>query len=230
MKPGLNDPAMREILFETIEGEYEGRGEPVRVFEELVIGKSRADAIIVTRDTIFGFEIKSDRDSLTRLEKQVHNYDRFCDYCYIVTGLHFLDRIEENVPAHWGIYDILENEEGKLYIEMYREAIRNPAEKPTIKLKNQMNLLWRSELMQIITEYGFSGYSKMNKFKLRDMIVEKLGKEDSKRLTCELLLNRDYSIYRDPVGESGEKNGGLPEKPAKKRRRRKRRSKKSNSA
>ena len=120
LKKGLDDPAMREILFETVEGEYESRGEPVRVFEELVIGKSRADAIIVTRDAIFGFEIKSDRDSLTRLEKQVHNYDRFCDYCFIVTGLHFLDRIEENVPLHWGIYDILEGDEGKLFIEMYR--------------------------------------------------------------------------------------------------------------
>ncbi|MBQ7562733.1 MAG: sce7726 family protein, partial [Lachnospiraceae bacterium] len=162
-------------------------------------------------DRILGFEIKSDRDSLIRLEKQVHNYDRFCDYCYIVTGLHYLDKIEENVPAHWGIYDILESGEGKLYIEMYREAVRNPSEKPTVKLKNQMNLLWRSELMQIVTKYGLSGYSNKNKIKLRDMIVEKLGKEEARLLTCELLLNRDYSIYQKPetkeTGEAyGEKN------------------------
>ena len=39
-KQGLDDPAMREILFETIESEYEAKHEPVRVFEELVIGKS----------------------------------------------------------------------------------------------------------------------------------------------------------------------------------------------
>ncbi len=201
-KRGLNDPAMREILFETIESEYEAKHEPVRVFEELVIGKSRADAIIVTGERILGFEIKSDRDSLTRLEKQVHNYDRFCDYCYIVTGLHFIDRIEEHVPEHWGIYDILEDEEGKLHIEMYREAERNPAERPTVKLKNQMNLLWRSELMNIVKRFGIRGYSSRNKHKLRDLIVDKIGKEQSKQLTCELLINRDYSIY-EGEGEEG---------------------------
>ncbi|MCR4658339.1 MAG: sce7726 family protein [Lachnospiraceae bacterium] len=192
---GLDDPAMREILFETIEREYEIKNEPVRVFEELVIGKSRADAIIVTKDSILGFEIKSDRDSLIRLEKQVRNYDRFCDYCYIATGLHFIDRIEDHVPKHWGIYDILEDEEGCLHIEMYREAEKNPAERPTVKLKNQMNLLWRSELMKIVHQYKIRGYSTRNKHKLRDLIVDNIGKEQSKLLTCELLLDRDYSIY-----------------------------------
>ncbi|HAG69447.1 MAG TPA: hypothetical protein DCL38_05685 [Lachnospiraceae bacterium] len=196
MEKGLNDPAMREILFETIEADHERDGSPVRVFEELVIGKSRADAIVVTRERILGFEIKSDRDSLIRLEKQVHNYDRFCDYCYIVTGLHYLDRIEEHVPAHWGIMDILSDENGGLHIETYRGAVRNPAERPTVKLKNQMNLLWRSELMEIVRRYRLRGYSSKNKHKLRDMIVTELGKEQSKLLTCELLLNRDYSIYK----------------------------------
>ena len=112
-----------------------------------------------------------------------------------MTGLHFIDKIEEHVPAHWGIYDILEDEDGELHIEMYREAVRNPAEKPMIKLKNQMNLLWRSELMEIVHKYKIRGYSSRNKHKLRDLIVTKIGKEESKRLTCELLLNRDYSIY-----------------------------------
>ncbi len=192
---GLDDPAMREILFDTIEQPYERRGLPYRIYEELVIGKSRADAILVTEDSIVGFEIKSDRDRLDRLEKQVKNYERFCDYCYIVTGLHYIDRIEEEVPEHWGIYDILEDEDGGLHIEILREAKRNPKERPTTKLKNQMNLLWRLELMEIIYNHGIRGYSKRNKHKLRDLIVEKLGKEESKRLTCEELLNRDYSIF-----------------------------------
>ena len=78
---------------------------------------------------------------------------------------------------------------------MYREASRNPAERPTVKLKNQMNLLWRSELMKIVREYKIRGYSTRNKHKLRDLIVENIGKEQSKLLTCELLIDRDYSMY-----------------------------------
>ena len=188
----LRDPDMREILFET----YENTGERLRIFEELVIGKSRADAILVKEDEILGFEIKSDKDSLVRLTTQVKNYERFCDKCYIVTGVHYIDRIEEAVPEHWGIYDIAKDENGNLHIEMFREAEKNPKERPTTKLKNQMNLLWRSELIQIVRAYKMGGVTKRNKRQLRDLIIEKMGKEEAKRLACDALIERDYSIYQ----------------------------------
>lgn len=188
----LRDPDMREILFET----YENTGERLRIFEELVIGKSRADAILVKEDEILGFEIKSDKDSLVRLTTQVKNYERFCDKCYIVTGVHYIDKIENAVPEHWGIYDIAKDEEGNLHIEMFREAERNPKERPTTKLKNQMNLLWRSELIRIVKTYKMGGVTKRNKKQLRDLIIEKMGKEEAKRLACDALIERDYSIYQ----------------------------------
>ncbi|MCM1468511.1 MAG: sce7726 family protein [Alistipes sp.] len=188
----LRDPDMREILFET----YENTGERLRIFEELVIGKSRADAILVKENEILGFEIKSDKDSLVRLTTQVKNYERFCDKCYIVTGVHYIDKIENAVPEHWGIYDIAKDEEGNLHIEMFREAERNPKERPTTKLKNQMNLLWRSELIRIVKTYKMGGVTTRNKKQLRDLIIEKMGKEEAKRLACDALIERDYSIYQ----------------------------------
>lgn len=191
----LRDPDMREILFEI----YENAGERLRIFEELVIGKSRADAILVKENEILGFEIKSDKDSLVRLTTQVKNYERFCDKCYIVTGVHYIDRIEEAVPQHWGIYDIAKDENGSLHIEMFREAERNPKERPTTKLKNQMNLLWRSELIKIVKTYKLGGVTTRNKRQLRDLIIEKLGKEEAKRLTCDALIERDYSIYQKEI-------------------------------
>ncbi len=188
----LSDPDMREILFET----YENTGERLRIFEELVIGKSRADAILVKENEILGFEIKSDKDSLVRLITQVKNYERFCDKCYIVTGVHYIDRIEDEIPEHWGIYDITKDENGYLHIEMLREAQRNPKERPTTKLKNQMNLLWRLELIRIVKTYKLGGVTKRNKKQLRDLIIDKMGKEEAKRLTCDALIERDYSIYQ----------------------------------
>ncbi len=189
----LSDPDMREILFET----YENTGERLRIFEELVIGKSRADAILVKENEILGFEIKSDKDSLVRLITQVKNYERFCDKCYIVTGVHYIDRIEDEIPEHWGIYDITKDENGNLHIEMLREAQRNPKERPTTKLKNQMNLLWRLELIRIVKTYKLGGVTKRNKKQLRDLIIDKMGKEEAKRLTCDALIERDYSIYQE---------------------------------
>ncbi len=188
----LRDPDMREILFET----YENTGERLRIFEELVIGKSRADVILVKENEILGFEIKSDKDNLIRLTTQVKNYERFCDKCYIVTGVHYIDKIEEAVPKHWGVYDIAKDENGNLHIEMFREANRNPKERPTTKLKNQMNLLWRSELIKIVKTYKLGGVTKRNKRQLRDLIIEKMGKEEAKRMTYDALIERDYSIYQ----------------------------------
>lgn len=187
----LYDADMREILFET----YENTGNKLRIFEELVIGKSRADAILVMENEILGFEIKSDKDSLVRLATQVKNYERFCDKCYIVTGIHYIDKIEQAVPEHWGIYDIMRDEEGILHIEMFREAAKNPKERPTIKLKNQMSLLWRTELGNIVKGRKLGGVTTRNKRQLRELIIEKLGKEEAKHLTCEALIERDYSIF-----------------------------------
>ena len=145
---------------------------------------------------ILGFEIKSDKDNLIRLTTQVKNYERFCDKCYIVTGVHYIDKIEEAVPKHWGVYDIAKDENGNLHIEMFREANRNPKERPTTKLKNQMNLLWRSELIKIVKTYKLGGVTKRNKRQLRDLIIEKMGKEEAKRMTYDALIERDYSIYQ----------------------------------
>lgn len=187
----LYDTDMREIIFET----FENTGERLRIFEELVIGKSRADAIVVKEDEIIGIEIKSDKDSLVRLKTQVKNYERFCNKCYLATGVHYIDKVEEVIPDYWGIYDITRDESGKLHIEMYREAGKISGERPKNKLKNQMNLLWRSELIKIVKGYKLGGVTTRNKIQLKNLIIDKLGQEEAKRLTCDSLIERDYSIY-----------------------------------
>ncbi len=187
----LYDADMREIIFET----FENTGERLRIFEELVIGKSRADAIIVKENEIIGVEIKSDKDSLVRLKTQVKNYERFCNKCYLATGIHYIDRIEEVLPKYWGIFDITRDEEGKLHIEMYREAGPIEGERPKNKLKNQMNLLWRSELISIVKKYKLGGVTKRNKIELKNLIIDKLGQEQARCLTYDALIERDYSIF-----------------------------------
>ena len=54
----LHDADIRDGLCFYLEERY---GE-VRFFEELTIGKSRADIVMVTRESIIGIEIKSDAD------------------------------------------------------------------------------------------------------------------------------------------------------------------------
>ena len=63
----LKDKDIREGLFDYLEIEY-GK---IRIYEEKMIGKSRADAYMVIDNALVGIEIKSDADTYTRLEGQI---------------------------------------------------------------------------------------------------------------------------------------------------------------
>lgn len=63
----LLDKDIRDSLFDFLEESY---GQ-VRIIEEKMMGKSRADAVMVTRKSLFGIEIKSDADTYARLSRQV---------------------------------------------------------------------------------------------------------------------------------------------------------------
>ena len=80
----LYDKDIRDPLFDFLEERYH----KIRIIEEKQMGRSRADIVMVTEDSVFGIEIKSDADSYTRLNRQVKDYDRFFDYNYVVADMH----------------------------------------------------------------------------------------------------------------------------------------------
>ena len=69
----LHDADIRDELCDYLEEKY-GK---VRFFDELTIGKSRADIVLVTEMGLIGAEIKSDADTYDRLARQIKDYDRF---------------------------------------------------------------------------------------------------------------------------------------------------------
>jgi hypothetical protein len=61
---------------------------------------------MITLDSIFGIEIKSDADTYARLKSQIRDYDRYCDYNYIAAGTSHAQHIAEHVPDWWGIITV----------------------------------------------------------------------------------------------------------------------------
>lgn len=88
----LHDYDIWDDLFDYLESAY---GE-VRFFEELTIGRSRADIVMVTREAIYGVEIKSDADTYERLKRQVPDYNRFFDYNILAIGSTHAAHAEEH--------------------------------------------------------------------------------------------------------------------------------------
>lgn len=190
-KKKLKDEQMRSILFEY----YETRNIRQRFFEEFCFGrKTRADALLVTETEIIGFEFKSDKDNLNRLERQIHDYERFCDRNYLVTGQKFKEKAPEEIPEHWGIYCVYLDEDQTIQLECIRKAQPNSKR---MRLHNQLRLLWRSELIPIIRKYKLGGVTAKNKLELVRTMEHHLTKDALRSELLESLIERDYSQYQE---------------------------------
>ena len=187
----LKDEQMRSILFEY----YESKGKRMRFFEEFRLGrKTRADALLVTESEIIGFEFKSDKDNLNRLERQIHDYERFCDRNYLVTGQKFKEKAPEEIPEHWGIYVVYLDDEETLQLECIRKAQPNSKR---MRLHNQLRILWRSELIPIIKTHNLGGVTKKNKLELVRTLEHNLTKDVQRQELLEALIERDYTQYEE---------------------------------
>ncbi len=188
----LKDADMRDIVF----GLYEDSSSKLRIFEEFCIGKTRTDALLVMEDELIGIEFKSDKDNLDRLERQIKDYNRFCDRNYIVIGQHFREKSEalyEILPDYWGIYSVTMDEDGTKSLELVREATANKK----CRLKNQLKILWRSELIHLVKSNNLGGVTAYNKKELSDKLFKNIEKDNLRQMICQELLERDYSIYEE---------------------------------
>lgn len=67
-----------------------------RIIHELAIGGCRADLAIVTKSHVFAFEIKSERDTLTRLDGQFRFFDGATHGCIVVAHEKWFEHFNYN--------------------------------------------------------------------------------------------------------------------------------------
>lgn len=185
----LKDEDIREPLFDFLDETY---GE-IRILEEKTIGKSRADVVMVTRDALYGLEIKSDADTYERLSRQVKDYDKFFDYNCVVVGTSHAHHIEEHVPKTWGIItvELDENEDFDFYI------LRKPERNAKRKMKYKLSLLWRNELEGILKKAQMRRYTSKSKKFIAEKIMDKVTEEELDPMISDELFERDYSRFED---------------------------------
>ena len=181
----LKDADIREPLFLYLEERY-GK---VRFIEEKVTGKARADVVMVLPDKLCGIEIKSDADTYVRLADQVKYYDKYYDENYIVAGSKHAMHVAKHVPEYWGIITV-ELIKGRVDFYRVREAHPNPK----AKLKQKLNLLWKSELAHIQAKNGMPKYTNKNKKFIGEKLIEKVPAEVLHEAISEELFERDYTL------------------------------------
>ncbi|WP_338230359.1 sce7726 family protein [Algoriphagus taiwanensis] len=112
-------------------------------FEEDIIGafevkalSSRLDLLKINGVTT-AFEIKSEFDSLEKLEKQSQDYLALFEYNYLVVGEKHLEKAEKVLPHEFGIYTVKNKK-----LKRFRASRRNRSINP----KSQLSILTSKEL------------------------------------------------------------------------------------
>lgn len=122
---------------------------PTETVDEFWVPRSneRADMAVIGR-LLAGFEIKSERDSLRRLPRQVGAYGRVFDRCTVVVAAKHSDAAIAMLPDWWGVVQVSVN--GSVTFAETRKARPNQAVDPEILVR----LLWRDEVAAALTKLG----------------------------------------------------------------------------
>jgi len=119
------------------------------VIDELGLnhGKCRADIAVVNGHFV-GYEIKSNSDSLRRLEEQVKSYNAVFDKISIVVGDRYINSIQSHIPEWWGVIVSVRGLRGAVNFDTIREAQTNKNVDPI----SVAQLLWRNEAAEILSQ------------------------------------------------------------------------------
>ena len=143
----LTDADIRLALRSWLLVEYADETDTV-VIEELGIcrGQVRIDLAVVN-GFIHGYEIKSDRDSLRRLDGQVVLYSKVLDRATIVVGDRHLTETLSIVPRWWGVLLIESGPKGPRF-----KTVRRSRNNPQRDSRSLVELLWLNDSIALLTE------------------------------------------------------------------------------
>ena len=164
----LGDFEIRAILRERLSA-VKRQNPTAVVIEELELRRKqvRFDIALVS-GLLHGYEIKSDRDSLRRLGRQVAVYSEVFDRATLVVGSRYVKNAVDVVPAWWEVIAVhLSGSVGRL--TRLRAGRRNPAR----SVRSLVELLWAEDALRLLEARGGArGYRGKPREALWDRVCE----------------------------------------------------------
>ena len=112
-------------------------------------GQCFVDVAVITQ-TLHGYELKSERDTLRRLPRQVEVYGAVLDRATLVASSTHLAAALPLLPSWWGIEVAIVQGDGSVCLRTEREAQANPGQQPL----SVARLLWRDEAQALLETLG----------------------------------------------------------------------------
>lgn len=180
---------LHQILNETLLRNYNGEEilkyklfqnfidkENVTAAFEIKVQNSRLDFLTINGKST-SFEIKSGLDNLTKLTKQISDYQLVFEYNYVVLDEKHLGKAESLLPESYGLWSYSKGE----YLEL-RKAELNQQINPKFQLK----LLSKRELFQSFPEQDGNA----------DQILKQFDAKDINQRFKKILKKRYYSRWK----------------------------------
>ena len=146
----MNDERIRAAFHRKVLRRHHANANTL-VIDELGLkhGKRRAD-IAVINGHLNGYEIKGDKDSLSRLSGQVEAYSAVFDRATVIVANRHLGKVQTLLPAWWGVVVCTEGPRKGVSFETVRRATINME----VDGFSVAQLLWRNEAVEILASRG----------------------------------------------------------------------------
>lgn len=191
----LTDAMMRPHVVRAVQSLHPG----IRFYDEVGVlvnkqtryGSGSFLDLFGVGDTLVGVEIKSDKDTFTRLQRQASYYEANCDVTYVAVGERLLKKMHE-IPSNFGILLCYDGGD-VIQVELVRESTASP---PT--LEALYSLLWRDELIHLLRLHDlYKGMSKARVYQMLEVLAP-LGEVVRPQIK-KLLYERDWkTFYPEP--------------------------------
>ncbi len=117
------------------------------MINEFRVGKNKADSVILN-GTSTVYEIKSERDTLSRLDQQIASYRKVFAKVNVITGENHLESVLSKVPADVGVMYLSD----RYQISTIREATNLPERTSSEAV---FDAIQQREAIKILKLYGF---------------------------------------------------------------------------
>ncbi|CAM5769111.1 hypothetical protein LMIY3S_02728 [Labrys miyagiensis] len=147
----MRDLDVRQATRKKLHGEHHDSPDTL-IVEEMGIwsGTVRIDIAVINGE-LSGFELKSDKDTLHRLQYQADVYGKVFDRLSIVVGKRHLEKADAMLPDWWGIISASATPE-----EVTLDEIRAPGLNPARDPYHVAQLLWKSEAITLLEQFGLA--------------------------------------------------------------------------
>ena len=157
----------------------------------LLGGKRWVDILEIKKDSLIAYEIKSDLDSIIKLQEQLDDYIGAFNEIYVVLSNKFIGK-HTNLPKHVG-YFVIEPDEGKIILK------RKSKKKIHLSKKKISYFLWKPDMPIHLRKY------KKSMDFIRNKLIKNSTTQSLQKLAIQALTRRYSDRFKLFLQEKSKK-------------------------